>query len=43
LAAGAPVEVSWDVAHGVVVPGEPDGSEDEGGGPSMIQDGRRRG
>ncbi len=31
LAAGASVEVSWDVAHGVVVPGEPEGGEDEGG------------
>ena len=31
LAAGAPVEVTWDVAHGVVVPGEPEGGEDEGG------------
>ena len=30
LIAGAPIDVSWDVAHGVVVPGEPEGPEDEG-------------
>jgi putative spermidine/putrescine transport system ATP-binding protein len=31
LTAGATVEVSWDMAHGVVVPGELEGGEDESG------------
>ena len=35
LTAGAPVDVSWDVPHGVVVAGEREAGEDDGDGTPM--------